>query len=410
MAGLRRALLVVTTTAVLVLPAACSSDTGADPGRRTTPGAPVTSGSPAAEDTVDHTVAAPGPRQPGLLAPADILVVASDTIDAATIKKVQALKGVTALPIALSQPLVEDQAITVAAVDPAAYRTFTPPTPSGADFQEAWDRVANGEAAIKSRLEGKLPVSKDDYLRLGSATDAPSVHVGAYVSQQPLVDAVVNPTWIPTLGMTPDNALLVRTGSAAPSTVQKKLEALLPKDTAVTLVDKATREGVDPGAVQVAVVTGSVADAVGVYKYTVLGGGHIAPDPAWVSAHIVTETVPILGAVTCNKVIFPQLKAALQEVIDRGLADKIHPSQYAGCYYPRFIAGTTTLSNHAFGLALDLNAVENQRGTVGQIDRGVVSAFEHWGFTWGGSWSYTDPMHFEMNSVVSPQVAAKRGS
>ena len=48
-----------------------------------------------------------------------------------------------------------------------------------------------------------------------------------------------------------------------------------------------------------------------------------------------------------------ELRAALEEVQSRGLADKIHPDEYAGCYYPRFIAGSTTLSNHAFGLALE---------------------------------------------------------
>ena len=58
--------------------------------------------------------------------------------------------------------------------------------------------------------------------------------------------------------------------------------------------------------------------------------------------------------------------------MDRGLADEIHPDEYAGCYYPRFIAGTTTLSNHSFGLALDLNVPGNQRGTVGEMDRAVV--------------------------------------
>ena len=71
----------------------------------------------------------------------------------------------------------------------------------------------------------------------------------------------------------------------------------------------------------------------------------------------------------CNRLIFPQLRAALHEVVDRGLADEIHPGEYAGCYYPRFIAGTTTLSNHSFGLALDLNVPGNQRGTVGEMDR-----------------------------------------
>ena len=38
--------------------------------------------------------------------------------------------------------------------------------------------------------------------------------------------------------------------------------------------------------------------------------------------------------------LFPQLRAALLEVQQRGLADEIHPGEYAGCYYPRFIAGT----------------------------------------------------------------------
>jgi hypothetical protein len=112
--------------------------------------------------------------------------------------------------------------------------------------------------------------------------------------------------------------------------------------------------------------------------------------------------VPILGSVTCNKMIFPQLTAALNEITERGLADEIHPSEYAGCYYPRFIAGTTSLSNHSFGLALDLNTPGNQRGTVGEMDRSVVSIFKKWGFAWGGDWNYTDPMHFELVAVVNP--------
>ena len=115
--------------------------------------------------------------------------------------------------------------------------------------------------------------------------------------------------------------------------------------------------------------------------------------------------MPILGSVTCNKYIFPQLVAALTEIQARGLADKIHPGEYAGCFYPRFIAGTTKLSNHSFGLALDLNVPGNQRGTVGEMDRGVVDAFKRWGFAWGGDWGYTDPMHFEMARLVDPRTS-----
>jgi hypothetical protein len=51
-------------------------------------------------------------------------------------------------------------------------------------------------------------------------------------------------------------------------------------------------------------------------------------------------------------------------------------------------------------MAVDLNVPGNLRGTLGQLDRRVVAIFEKWGFAWGGNWSYTDPMHFEMNRVV----------
>ena len=112
--------------------------------------------------------------------------------------------------------------------------------------------------------------------------------------------------------------------------------------------------------------------------------------------------MPIIGSMTCNTAMFPQLRAALDEIGALGLSSAIHPSQYGGCFVPRFIAGTTTLSNHAFGLAFDLNVPENQRGTVGQINRQVVSIFEKWGFTWGGTWHFTDPMHFELNRLVRP--------
>ena len=125
---------------------------------------------------------------------------------------------------------------------------------------------------------------------------------------------------------------------------------------------------------------------VGTFSYSVLGGGRIAPEPAWVPPDIRTETVPILGAVTCHRRDLPA--AAGRAARDRraGLADEIHPGEYAGCYYPRFIADTTTLSNHSFGLALDLNVPGNQRGTVGEMDRGVVAIFKKWGFAWGGDW------------------------
>ncbi len=344
----------------------------------------------------------PGPRR-GALSYADLVVTGPEEIDAETVERVRALPGVTAVEqVALARVSLDNRLVSVAAVEPATYRNFA--AAASAETQQVWDRVAAGEVAVDRSIRRRLPTDDEGYLRLGSDRDAPRVHVGAYADQvEGAIDAVVNSAWIEELGMTPGNALLVSTTGVAPQTVEKPLRRVLGDRVPVQLVDAVARYGLDPGAQQTAVVVGATADAVGTYRYTVLGGGRIAPDPAWVSAHISTETVPILGSITCNRLLFPQLRAALSEIVQRGLADTIDPGQYAGCYYPRFIAGSATLSNHAFGLALDLNVAGNQRGSVGEIDRTVVAIFKKWGFGWGGDWRWTDPMHFEMNALVSPR-------
>jgi hypothetical protein len=100
--------------------------------------------------------------------------------------------------------------------------------------------------------------------------------------------------------------------------------------------------------------------------------------------------------------MIPQLAAALQEIVDSGLASEIRTSDYAGCYVPRFIDRDPRrgLSMHAFGLAVDLNTSTNQLGTRGDMDPGVVQIFLKWGFAWGGVWARPDPMHFELARLV----------
>lgn len=150
---------------------------------------------------------------------------------------------------------------------------------------------------------------------------------------------------------------------------------------------------------------GSVAAAVGTFSYRWFADGSVQPDPQWVSEYIRTEQVPILGNVTGNKAMFPQLRGALHEVEARGLADQIHPSEYGGCYVPRFIGSDPSqgLSLHTWGIAVDLNVPGNQRGTAGEINRDVVAIFQKWGFAWGGDWRWTDPMHFELAQIVRPR-------
>ncbi|WP_460737850.1 M15 family metallopeptidase [Nocardioides ginkgobilobae] len=388
--------------------AACSAGTTAtdDPQAAGTEGGGSggAAGQPSAQPSVAgldpaYAVEPPG-RFKSLPRTADIVVQAQDTIDEETLAAIERMKGVEAVEqLSLLQVSVENRVLNLAAVDPATYRRYAPgELPQN---QEVWDRIAAGELAVGKAVAKRLPFDDDDFVEL--TTEVPKIHLGVMAPQiTNAVDAVVNEKWGEALGATPGNALLISTGLAAPDVVVEPLTEMLPKDTSVERLDAVARYGLDPDAVQTAQVVGSLAEAIGVFTYRPIGGGRIAPDPAWVRANISTQPVPILGSVTCNNAIFPQLRAALEEIVQRGLADEINPDEYAGCYYPRFIAGTTTLSNHSFGTALDFNVPGNLRGTVGEMDRTVVSIFKKWGFAWGGDWSYTDPMHFEMARIVRP--------
>jgi hypothetical protein len=364
----------------------------------TTPAASASPTTPVADPA--HAVPPPGPRT-GPLVPADLLVVSQDTIPADVVQRIRHTKGVSGVAqISMANPSVEDRLLKVVAVDPATYRNFT--EQRTADSQQVWDRVAGGEVVVDWSLRKALAPDAQGYLKLGADADAPRIHVGAWAPQiTGTVDAVVNQKWGKALGMKTGNALLVTTTKTAPDRVVGPVQQIIGRAASVQRLDAVAKFGLDPQAVQMPVLYGALAQAVGNYTYSV-SGGQVTPSAAWVSSHITTEAVPILGNVTCNRALFPQLKGALAEVVSRGLTDKIHPGEYAGCYYPRFIAGTHSLSNHAFGLALDINVPGNQRGTVGQMDRSVVAIFEKWGFTWGGRWHYTDPMHFEMNRIVHP--------
>jgi hypothetical protein len=389
-------------TAVLgVLLGACSGP-GASDAPDPTPTSETSSAEPSKSPSVPvadpaHAVDPPGERD-GRLWSADILVQWDKPLDDALVKKIERLKGVAHTErIGLGQVSLENRVLTVASVDPGAYRHFT--QADVADFQLAWDRVAGGEMAIDQKVAKRL-ADDDGNIRLGSDDGAPTLHVGAYTPQIPTIDMVVNTAWAPDIEMATDNGLLISTDNITPSTIRKPLEKLVGKDASVQMLDVASRLGLDPDAKLTAIPTGgTLGSVVGTYRYRVVGGGLIAPEPSWVAANIRTEVVPILGNVTCHKDLFPQLRAALLEVQQRGLSSAIHPGEYAGCYYPRFIANTTTLSNHSFGLALDLNVPGNQRGTVGEMDRDVVAIFKTWGFAWGGDWRWTDPMHFELSEV-----------
>ncbi len=133
----------------------------------------------------------------------------------------------------------------------------------------------------------------------------------------------------------------------------------------------------------------------GEFTFRDTSGRDVQIDPAWVSANIVTTSVPLLGQVTCHKAIIPSVRAALEALERTGRGDTVQAQNYAGCQYARRIAPGAGLSRHSWGLALDLNISTDPRGTFESQDDALVTAMTSRGFSWGGEWEYPDPGHYE---------------
>ncbi|WP_198328528.1 M15 family metallopeptidase [Methylovulum psychrotolerans] len=77
-------------------------------------------------------------------------------------------------------------------------------------------------------------------------------------------------------------------------------------------------------------------------------------------------------------------------------------SNTSGTFNWRVISGTKLLSNHSFGIAIDINTkFSNYWQWSGKmqyknaIPQKIVEIFEKHGFIWGGKWYHYDTMHFE---------------
>lgn len=85
---------------------------------------------------------------------------------------------------------------------------------------------------------------------------------------------------------------------------------------------------------------------------------------------------------------------------DQKKIDATGASAYGGCYNFRPVRGSSNLSNHAFGAAIDLDPDRNPLGVkIGKMPTLVVNAFKKEGALWGGDYKgRKDPMHFEFVS------------
>jgi hypothetical protein len=311
------------------------------------------------------------------------------------ISEVRALSTMSIGEVAVESP-GGSGTMTVGAVDPITYRPNAPEATRDADF--VWTALLRDDAAVTFDAAAEMGLGGAASITLGAAG---RVDVGAYADNgvPNLADILVNQTIGRKLGLDEERLVVIGQDPEGDTTVlQEKLENALAGEHIVNLLPQISSlmsaSSPELGAGGTSLIP--------TMDFTVLNDGFIKPDKEWVKQNITTAQVPIIGEVTCHRVMIPRLFAALAEIEQQGLAELIRPGDYGGCYVPRFIDRNPDLplSMHAFGLAADLNVSTNLLGSEGDMDPRVVAIFEKWGFTWGGVWDRPDPMHFELTRLV----------
>lgn len=133
-------------------------------------------------------------------------------------------------------------------------------------------------------------------------------------------------------------------------------------------------------------------------------GGNVSPSwpaeilAAWeLPAPIALSWGPAGGLVrhlTCHRRVLPFFRVAFGQLWALGLWHLL--KDFEGCYAWRPKRGELSLSAHAWGIAVDLNAVDNKLGATPRMDARIVDVFTGCGFEWGGTWPRRpDGMHFE---------------
>ena len=99
----------------------------------------------------------------------------------------------------------------------------------------------------------------------------------------------------------------------------------------------------------------------------------------------------------CNVDFIGPYEKALKNLIDSNCYGEI--KTFDGCFNIRKARGTSIWSLHSWGVAIDINAFENQMFTNGKMSNKFVSCWKNAGFDWGGVWTRKDGMHFQLSKI-----------
>jgi hypothetical protein len=280
--------------------------------------------------------------------------------------------------------------LEVAAVDPREFAPFLPPADRSVVLSIADGEGVLGQSSARLRGLGPGAVMRFGDVRVEVAAILPDELVGA---NELMVSREVGRS----IGVTQDRYALVVPGSAhSTRSVERLLDPILPSDPP----SKVRAPGDTPyfrqgdavlPPVRIKLLFGEFAA-----RPTPGRPGYLTLDPAWVRRNIDTQRVPLLGSVTCNVALFPQIRGVVDELVERGLQDAIQ--SFSGCFSARHInrIPSAGLSHHSWGIALDINVQQgNLFGQTPHQDPRLVRVFERWGFVWGGTFIVPDGMHFE---------------
>ncbi|SFD98070.1 Putative peptidoglycan binding domain-containing protein [Chitinophaga sp. CF118] len=131
----------------------------------------------------------------------------------------------------------------------------------------------------------------------------------------------------------------------------------------------------------------------------------------WESQNIKIVSIPQLthvkgsDKVQFHKLAANQLTKLWKDWEEAGLLPLV--LSWGGSFVPRFVRGSaTTLSNHSFGTAFDINMDFNKRGALPALVsqkgcvRELVQIANNNAFFWGGHFKNKDGMHFEIAKIL----------
>lgn len=123
----------------------------------------------------------------------------------------------------------------------------------------------------------------------------------------------------------------------------------------------------------------------------------------WQKNNLVTVVAPNGQRFVVHKDAAPSFQGLLNDLGSTGYDIKSD-----GGFNYRNIRGSNTLSQHAFGNAIDVNAAENPLGSrTHNLPANVSDMAQKRGLEWGGNWqSRPDPMHFEWTGKAETTVGS----